>query len=180
LQIYSFEELKQKSLKELPHMDELTYFILDSKTTTSDALKQHLSLLVGNDSGAFIRGPDGKPAFADSSYQFNLSHSGEFTAVALHPKRELGIDIESWKTKTRMSPIAHRYYSEAEKQSLLNLSNDDWETQALSIWTIKEAMIKLKGGTLFQGISKINAVPIPKEILFQDSVFGQYFLSIAV
>jgi phosphopantetheinyl transferase len=178
MKIFSFEELKNKSINELPHLGDLTYFLLDSTTVSSQALKQYLSNLVGNVSGTFNKGPDGKPSFTDSTYHFNLSHSGGYTALALHPILEVGIDIESWKNKSRMVPIVERYYLEAEKASLASLDDSAWETQALSIWTIKEAITKLKGGTIFQGLGSINATPTPKEIIFQCSEYGRYYLSI--
>jgi phosphopantetheinyl transferase len=177
VKIFSLADIKNLTLDELPHVEDIVCFVLES--ADSSGLKKELSRLVGNSSQQFLKGRDGKPSFADSSYQFNLSHSGDYTAVAIHRSMELGIDIETWKPKKRMEPIAHRYFSKEENAVLDNLSDENWESKALSFWTVKEAMIKLNGGTLFEGISLVNAVPLPREIKLQFELRGIYSLSLA-
>lgn len=89
----------------------------------------------------FSYGPRGKPYFAEySEIHFNLSHTSKAVAciVAEHP---VGIDIEEiapvdWE-------VAKRVLSEQEIDEVRETDSPD--AAFAQLWTMKEALIKLKG-----------------------------------
>lgn len=76
---------------------------------------------------------------------FNLSHSGEFAAMAFCAGGELGIDIEQRRPEAASMEIAQRNFSARELWELKKLSGEDRVAGFFRCWTRKEAYVKAKG-----------------------------------
>ncbi|WP_018969778.1 4'-phosphopantetheinyl transferase family protein [Rubritalea marina] len=86
-----------------------------------------------------------KPRLKGSELQFNVSHSGDYIVYAFTQHRELGIDIEKTTPNFASHRLATRYFSEAECQSLNNLTEKEFSRAFYAIWSRKEAYIKAIG-----------------------------------
>lgn len=84
----------------------------------------------------------GKPYIENSSFSFNISHSGDFVIGVVSPCNS-GIDIEY--IKSRNSGIAKRFFAQAEIEALDNMSDDNKTNLFYKIWTRKESILKLDG-----------------------------------
>lgn len=79
----------------------------------------------------------GKPFLKDASSYISISHTRGYVAVALHPRAEVGIDIEQYATKVLR--VKERFMREDE-------TAEGDEVYALLLhWSAKETMYKLLG-----------------------------------
>lgn len=83
-------------------------------------------------------GEHGKPYVTDNSIYFNLSHSGDYVAIA-YGDNEVGIDIQ--KKRKITEALAARILTPAESETLITTDQDIMGL----IWSIKEAYIKMIG-----------------------------------
>ncbi len=90
-----------------------------------------------------------KPYLEDGPY-FNISHSGDYIVLAIHEKRELGVDIE----KIDASRLDAIKYVLNEEESTFNEVNTLFE-----IWSNKESLIKCRG-TGIKDIKKVSGLPL--------------------
>ena len=83
----------------------------------------------------------GKPYFADSPWQFSISHSKRhvFCALSLHP---IGIDAEELDRQIKPA-LAEKILSPLERQQYENAQ--DKQRALLTFWVLKEAQAKLTG-----------------------------------
>ena len=91
----------------------------------------------------FVAGEYGKPALADGSVRFNLSHSGDHAVLATSFDVEVGIDIENRAIDTQR--IAGLVLAEGEMKAFAALPPDEQEAAFLRAWTRKEAVLKAVG-----------------------------------
>jgi 4'-phosphopantetheinyl transferase len=103
----------------------------------------------------FARREEGKPYLtnAPSPIYFNLSHSGNFAALAVTTLGEIGIDIETIRPRNYLA-IAERYYHSDELQQLLATPEAEREPLFFKLWTLKEAFFKATGGGISSGLDK--------------------------
>ncbi|MCR5503377.1 MAG: 4'-phosphopantetheinyl transferase superfamily protein [Lachnospiraceae bacterium] len=73
---------------------------------------------------------------------FNLSHSGDYVALALS-SFEVGIDIEHMREHT--DRIAQRFYSPEENEYLSSLPEKERKREFIRLWTMKESYLKALG-----------------------------------
>ncbi len=131
----------------------------------------------GFEYGNIIKNEKGKPYFKTLFPYFNISHSGNFVAVAISDK-EVGVDIQ--KQRNISTAVFDKMFSEKEKEYIRN-----GEISASALWSIKESIFKYYG----MGIT----FDINNKILFKDGnikvenhdnlvikiIFGEeYFLSV--
>lgn len=118
----------------------------------------------------FERDADGKPQLAApfAQWHFNLSHSGEWVALALGNAGPVGIDIESHERKNNLTAIARRFFSAAENAALQQPALSEpqnpqlaavWLERFFAIWTLKEAHAKALGCGLSKILSCSSFVP---------------------
>ena len=109
-------------------------------------------------------GPYGKITY-DDRLDFNLSHSGDFAAVAVAGGK-VGIDVEEQKSRfgsengTRhMEQIMKRAFTE-EETAYVSAPEDDMEKKDrfIYIWTRKEAYAKAYGKGLAMDFKEINTL----------------------
>ncbi|MDE5548104.1 MAG: 4'-phosphopantetheinyl transferase superfamily protein [Clostridia bacterium] len=102
------------------------------------------------------RGENGKPYLANSPLKIGVSHSGEFTALAVGDC-EVGLDIEL-RRDIKSSAIVRRFSEEERAEDFFRL------------WTAKESYVKFLGSTLAHmlpslkfhgGVLYENGVPAP-------------------
>ncbi|MDR3188465.1 MAG: 4'-phosphopantetheinyl transferase superfamily protein [Prevotellaceae bacterium] len=81
--------------------------------------------------------PNGKPYLAAGSHHISISHTRSHVALALHPCREAGVDVESMLRS--MQKVAPRYLSADE------LARCTTQAQQCVAWCAKETVYKLAG-----------------------------------
>jgi len=116
----------------------------------------------------------GKPvltgAFADSGLEFNISHSGNHLACALAWRRQVGIDIEALGRATNCEDVAARHYSPFEQADLMRLEGEARRERFFYYWTLKEAYLKARGGSIAGQLDEISFVPMSDgTVLVQDA-----------
>ena len=94
----------------------------------------------------FVADANGKPQLSGYSIQFNLTHSGNWAALAITPRSEVGIDVEMIRPVERSLP--QHYFSSREQAILATLKNEDWLHGFFRCWTSKEALLKAVGAGL--------------------------------
>ena len=97
---------------------------------------------------------NGKQYFVSGPLSFNLSHSGNYV-ICVIADREVGADIQR-ATRVRES-LVRRCFSEKEKESLEICGNNEFDRELTfaSIWTSKEATVKLTGRGIAQLLEKL-------------------------
>ena len=93
----------------------------------------------------------GKPSLANANndaFQFNISHSGDISVLAIVRSREIGIDIEQIRPDVEASALAERFFSPDERNRLLKLHGEHLAHGFFRLWTRKEAYIKARGDGL--------------------------------
>ncbi len=99
------------------------------------------------------RTANNKPYFKDyPDIRFSISHSGDLVVLAM-TDTEIGIDIEEIKERN-YQPIVSRQFTEGERAEVNDLNG------FLSVWTRKEAYLKLTG----EGLSGLSGSDVSKEI----------------
>jgi 4'-phosphopantetheinyl transferase len=97
----------------------------------------------------FCYSPNGKPSLANiaegNRLSFNLSHSGKIVLYAMNWNHEIGIDIEEVKAIPDLDGLVKNFFSEPEKQAILELEPDEKIVAFFNGWTRKEAYLKAVG-----------------------------------
>lgn len=86
--------------------------------------------------------PSGKPFLTDGSFRISISHTHGYAAIAIHPNREVGIDIEY--QSGRVMNITERFLSEEELTALPS-HPENKRIYALLCWSAKETAFKVLG-----------------------------------
>ncbi len=122
----------------------------------------------------FEHGPQGLPTISgswDRRPVFNLSHSGDWSALAFcwsdQPNFQLGIDLEQMDRQADRELLAPRYFHPREVQALE--PSRFGATQFFQIWTAKEAYLKSLGVGLQKALDSFCVVPenrlLPKNLI---------------
>lgn len=88
----------------------------------------------------------GKPYLEFNPIYFNFSYSDEMAVLAIHPEKEIGVDIEKMEKQADLLEVARQHFSKEEYQTLLK--SDQQISLFYQIWTQKEAFIKAIGDGL--------------------------------
>ena len=117
--------------------------------------------------------PDGKPFLTEHpDIHFNLSHSGDVAVCALSDQ-PVGIDIETSR-KISNSLID---YTMNEKERAFIAASDDMTMAFLTLWTKKEALLKLTGEGIRNDLK--NVLDHADHYLFETCLTDRYVYSIA-
>lgn len=101
--------------------------------------------------------PNGKPFFQNlGDLFFNISHSSDGLAIAFS-RAEIGLDIEKINRPRNHLGIAKRFFSKSES-ALLEADANSSADLFIRIWTAKEAMLKLSGDGIANGLDRANYV----------------------
>lgn len=134
----------------------------------------------------FRYNPQGKPYLENNPIYFNITHSGDYVAVAV-ADHEIGIDIE--KVRTNKIRVAERFFSQEEIYHIKQSQNPDQYFTRL--WSIKEAYLKYIGSGLTKSLNSftvtssqdgshyISSEQSSVEVnIFHQVVETNYFLSV--
>jgi 4'-phosphopantetheinyl transferase len=99
----------------------------------------------------WARGRHGKPTLVGLDVHVNLSHSGEFTAIAMASGRPVGIDIQTVMPSLDTVAMAWRFFAPAEAAEVAGAGTASADLFA-RLWARKEAVIKAAGGRLMRGL----------------------------
>lgn len=102
---------------------------------------------------SFQTGPHGKPYLfpGDNDFpriHFNLSHSGEFVALAFSLASPVGIDIEAVRENIRTETLVRRFFHSDEYLQFLKLDEVGQKDFVFRRWTVREAFLKGIGSGL--------------------------------
>lgn len=159
----AFEQLKPELLKLLPKetCKKVNGFARSNDSQRSllgELLARHLLYKATGEplpDEAFITGEKGKPAHDGfRGIHFNITHSGEWVAVALS-SGSVGVDVE----RMRKIPegLAKRFFSEAENQWLDSAKNEAEQKDIFfTLWTLKESFLKAIGKGLTKSLSSFT------------------------
>jgi phosphopantetheinyl transferase len=113
------------------------------------------------DDGQLHYGENGKPALKDQSLCFNLSHSGNYVALAV-AENEVGVDIEKVAPYHRAVPA--RCFQADEQEWLERQGTDE---AFYYLWTAKESVMKALGQGLSLSPPSFSVLPVdssPRQI----------------
>ncbi len=121
---------------------------------TRGVLRALLAFYVGCPPGRihFGAGPMGKLSLspAHEGVRFNVSHSHEWALIALARDRDVGVDVEHYRSlRHELFQIATRFFAPVEVEALRALEPSEQHAAFFRIWSRKEACIKATG----QGVS---------------------------
>ena len=163
--LLDFTSLTENQISKFPNSlssDELTraqtfkhnqHHFLATRALVRNVLAYYTNL--PSSSLEFARKEHGKPFLSNTPYPiyFNLSHSGNYAALAVTTLGEIGIDIESIRARNLLA-IAERYFHANELQQLLVTPEAEREPLFFKLWTLKEAFFKATGGGISSGLDK--------------------------
>lgn len=89
--------------------------------------------------GEIAKTPNGKPYAVRGGLHFSLSHGKRLAVIAISDK-PVGVDYEEFSGRSRTAVLSR--FSERERAEIIS------EYHFLAHWTVREAYIKLIGGTL--------------------------------
>lgn len=104
---------------------------------------------------------------------FNVSHSHDLGVLALARGRELGVDVEAVRVEIDHAAIAARFFSPAEQSALQALPAPERAAGFFTIWTRKEAYLKLVGAGLRLALDSFDvSLDEPARLLRVDGAGG--------
>ncbi len=118
-------------------------------------------------------GEHGKPFFDDSPNFFNLSHSGDFLALAVADVNQ-GLDLEVASPRKRLDDLIKRYLSCGERDYLEAMSLQERHLNFGFCWTLREALIK-ESGLGIAGLSKVKVDFKDRAVTCQDNGRGRVY-----
>ncbi len=105
----------------------------------------------------------GKPIINDKinnkAIEFNVSHSGDYTLIALTLENKIGVDIEEINSNVDHLSLANRFFSDEEKTQILSLDEGQQCDAFYRIWARKESFIKATGEGIAFGLDRFS-VPL--------------------
>ena len=125
---------------------------------------------------AFEYSEHGKPALpAHDGLHFNASHSGDHGLVALSRGGPVGVDLEILRSISDPMALAARFFAVRETAFLSAAPEPDRSRLFQTLWTRKEAVLKLLGAGL---TVPLRAFAVsgddPPRVVSVDSAFGRY------
>jgi len=114
-------------------------------------------------------GPNGKPYIPNSNKYFNLSHSGNYSVLAVSDK-DVGVDIE--KIDEKHLKVADKIFDKEE----ISWMNEDPLYRFHHLWTLKESYLKLIGKGLTVSPSSFSMIPIVKSgqgLIFDEICYAK-------
>lgn len=106
---------------------------------------------------SFINEPNGKPAIKQfESFHFSLSHTQDYTLLAISSLSPVGIDIEITKQTRDILSIAKRFFSNTEYEWLSSTAVEQRYDCFYQLWCHKEAYLKALGLGLQGGLSSFS------------------------
>ncbi len=102
--------------------------------------------------------PGGKPVFEHEPLHLSLAHTEDHLITAF-ARFDIGVDVEMTSRKVSIEAIARRYFQPSEYSTLAHCSEMDRRTLFFRIWVRKEAVVKMTGEGLAEGLRKVSVDP---------------------
>lgn len=123
------------------------------RAASSDTFKRHVLsnyAAVAPCDWRFTVNGNGKPEIVNAPLplQFNLSDSGDWLVCAVTAGAAVGVDLEYCDLKRDVLKLARRCFSSAELADLQACGEFEQYQRFYDYWTLKEASIKSRGGSL--------------------------------
>lgn len=113
-----------------------------------------------------------RPAFVDPTLpDFNISHSGDYIAVAVCQNGQIGLDIEQQRPHDNIEKIAGQFFS-VDEFSWLHKQPDKLSA-FWKLWTLRESALKLYA----KGVWQMREVVINPDTLIVNATFADAFYS---
>lgn len=115
------------------------------------AARTALRLLTARYTGAdaatlvFTGGSGRKPAVAGGGAEFNVSHSGDWVALAFARSMAVGIDVEELRALAELRDMVRQFFSPRERALIESIPPAARLPEFFRIWTRKEAVLKAAG-----------------------------------
>lgn len=146
--IWKISENEEELMDAIPYGNELKeyasqHFKACSRRTEWLAVRRLLHEL-GTDARDVCYLPSGRPYLkGKGAPHLSITHSRGYAAVALHPLKPIGIDME--KKGEKVMRVRKRFVSEHEECHLVAKAHGEDETRdiLLTLWSAKETMFKL-------------------------------------
>lgn len=95
---------------------------------------------------SFVCGEHGKPSLSNqNSVHFNISHSGDWIALAFARHTPIGVDIEHARDTRRTDLIVRRFFHPQEAAAYASLPEPEKQRFFYERWTAREAALKALG-----------------------------------
>jgi 4'-phosphopantetheinyl transferase len=108
----------------------------------------------------FVESGEGKPrALNAAGWDFNVSHSGDYVAVAVG-RGQVGVDLEQFRLVREMACIVDRYFHPDEAAEWRAVAPGLREEAFFVLWSAREASMKCVGLGLARGISVTRVDPL--------------------
>ncbi|MDO8607597.1 MAG: 4'-phosphopantetheinyl transferase superfamily protein [Phaeospirillum sp.] len=127
------------------------------------SLRVLLGQAVGREPGrlGFILGPGGKPELDGFPIRFNLSHSGDWAAIAFSSGGEVGVDIEEVHFLDDLDGMISTSCSPREAAALAEIPPSERLEAFFQVWTRKEAYLKALGTGLAKPLESFSVTVTP-------------------
>ena len=122
-----------------------------ARSATPAALPLLARLLETDPAGlSVVIGPSGKPRLdvPHHDLHFNLAHAGGLVVVAATTAGPVGVDLEPAGRDLTGSRLIRRFFTAGEQADVA--AAPDPGRRALEIWTLKEALVKAEGVSIYQ------------------------------
>jgi 4'-phosphopantetheinyl transferase len=161
--------LSEKELERAQQFKKNQHHFLATRALTRKALAHYTG--IAPHQLQIERTEDGKPFLANIPHPlyFNLTHSGNFAALAVTSQGKLGVDIETARNRSYLQ-IVERYFHTDEVTQLRNCAEAQREQLFYRLWTLKEAFFKATGTGISTGLDKAY-------FSFQDNKIAATFSS---
>ena len=108
----------------------------------------------------FVESEEDKPrALNTAGWDFNVSHSGDYVAVAVG-QDQVGVDLEQIRPVREMESIVERYFHRDEAEAWRSLNPGLREEAFFVLWSAREAAMKCVGFGLARGLSITRVDPV--------------------
>lgn len=150
----TFDELRQRLHGAFPYDEDLGRLKSPSRRQECVATRVLLARLCGEEKHIGHL-PSGKPFFTDGSCHLTISHTKGYVAAGIHPKHDIGVDIEYMSD--RVIRIKERFLSSEEAAAMPDME----QTRALLCWTAKETAFKMLGEQEVDFCKHLHIKPFP-------------------
>jgi len=88
----------------------------------------------------------------EAGWYYSLAHSRGIIAAVISNDGPCGIDLEYQRQRTNITELAEQWFHPSETELLATLTDHERTAVFYRLWTMKEALIKAKGSSVFSGI----------------------------
>lgn len=140
---------------------------LQSRLLLRDALSSTLPGNVPPTGWQITERPEQAPLVhqtAGAGWHYSLSHSRGMIAVVISNAGPCGIDLEYQRQRRNIAELADQWFHASEAALLATLTGHELTTTFYRLWTMKEALVKTTGSSVFSGIlARAHFTPVSPE-----------------